>query len=151
MRYFGQHYIFICKNAKQYFCSIFLQFWAFFLMFVAIFPSDQSMEIWLIENWCIFQICIYEIALVRLKKIYLCAGLYCLWNIVFLEKIWTLFTIIPNFFNFSNFRNTFASHISCTNGWKEFFLNVVLLWYKQYQKWRKSEFELCLILTNISS
>ena len=142
MRYFGQHYIFICKNAKQYFCSIFLQFWAFFLMFVAIFPSDQSMEIWLIENWCIFQICIYERTLVRLKKIYLCAGLYCLWNIVFLEKIWTLFTIIPNFFNFSNFRNTFASHISCTNSWKDM---------SNIKKWRKSEFELCLILADISS
>ena len=139
MRYFGQHYIFLCKNVNQYFCSTFLQI---FLMFVAIFPSDQSMEIWLIENWCIFQISIYERTLVRLKKIYLCTGLYCLWNIVFLEKIWTLFTIIPNFFNFSNFRNTFASHISCANSWKD---------VSNIKKWRKSEFELCLILTDISS
>ena len=45
MWYFGQYYTFLCKNARPFFCCIFLQFWALLLMFVTIMARDH-MEIW---------------------------------------------------------------------------------------------------------
>ena len=41
---FNHHYIFLCKNAQQFLCCMFLQLWAFLLMFVTILARNH-MEI----------------------------------------------------------------------------------------------------------
>ena len=81
---------FYAKMQNNFFCCTFLQFWAFLLMFVTILARDHM------EFWFYFKYAYLEEHINILKKFcHLGTGLYYLWNIVFVEKLWTLIDYIP--------------------------------------------------------